>query len=99
MKVKELFTMIENANKLNELLGNKTMHITITENNLFNSPQFHTFKEFQKWLNNEINDNAHPLYLNMEFTQNTDYRYKNYFKGEYTWENETTTIELDIYND
>lgn len=98
MKVKELFTMVENANKLNELLGDKTMNITITESRLF-SHTCHTFKEFKKWLNNEINDNAHPLYLNMEFTQNTDYRYKNNFKGEYTWENETTTIELDIYND
>ena len=60
---------------------------------------FHTFKEFKKWLHDEINDSAIPLYLNMDFTQNTDYRYNNNFKGEYTWENETTTIELDIYND
>ena len=98
MKAKELFTMVENANKLNELLGDKTMHITITESRLF-SHTFHTFKEFKKWLHDEINDNAIPLYLDMDFTQNADYRYKNYFKGEYTWENETTTIELDIYND
>ena len=98
MKAKELFTMVENANKLNELLGDKTMHITITESRLF-SNTFHTFKEFKKWLHDEINDNAIPLYLDMDFTQNSDYRYKNYFKGEYTWENETTTIELDIYND
>ena len=98
MKAKELFTMVENANKLNELLGDKTMHITISAS-YFHTQELHTFKEFKKWLNDEINDNAHPLYLNMEFTQNTDYRYKNNFKGEYAWENEIIEIELDIYND
>ena len=98
MKVKELFTMVENANKLNALLGDKTMNITISAS-YFHTQELHTFKEFKKWLNDEINDIIHPLFLNMEFTQNTEMQYKNNFKSEYTWENKTIAIELDIYND
>ena len=42
MKAKELFTMVENANKLNELLGDKTMHITISAS-YFYTQELHTF--------------------------------------------------------
>ena len=84
MKTKELFKMVENVNKFNELIGDrKQNYITIREDNLFTLRnaddvcKFKTAKDFNKALKYTYIDSVVKELVNCEWEQETEY--KNYF--------------------
>jgi hypothetical protein len=85
MKIKEMFKMIENVNKINELIGDKERnYISLVDDNIFalkdknDNSRFYKLKEIQRALNYTYNKNEIENIMKIDFIQNE--KYKNYFE-------------------
>lgn len=70
MNIKELFKMVENTNKLKNLMNEKELYIKVIFNR-FTYETVKTYNEYKKLVKDE--------FLNMEISQ--DEQYKNSFYG------------------
>lgn len=104
MKLKELFTKIENANELNKYINYNNYKICVwLEINNYLGDRYYTYKDFKKYIKNnqsEIHKQIQP-YTTLEynptkhmFFKTFQYDFINWINGEIT--KEYVTIKLYI---
>jgi len=92
VKIKELFKLVETANKLNQLLGEQDKTIEIRFSNHTKYEKYQSFSAFKKAVKNEFISEAIPVIIDMEVVPEKDEA--NYFSGTWIW-----TGYKKIYNE
>lgn len=96
MKIKELFILLETANKLNKLLKEKQRYIEISFDFTHNYEKINTFYNFKKYIKKEYII-PFNIFDNIELVQSEDYH--NYFEGKYTFEDQIETISFHFFEE
>lgn len=103
MKIKELFSKMEQANKFAAMVGDSVkyeLEIAICEEQYFDwyfAKSFKNFKDFQKYCNSEYIENYRKEIFNTEIEMDESGNGEGQFLMSYWWEEETKKHLIKVH--